>query len=86
MIWKHQTLIVNLNVTWTVKLSLKSDWLTGMLFQDEQRCWSRNMLHLVKSGSACVKVKQKQQYCEILLALAFFLFKKKTLVNLVNQI
>jgi len=27
--------------------SLKSDWLFGISFQDQQRCWSRNMLYLV---------------------------------------
>jgi len=32
-------------------------WLIGMLFQDQQRCRSRNMLHLVKSGSSCVHVQ-----------------------------
>ncbi len=36
----------------TFDLYFKSDWLITMLFQDQQRCWPRNMLHLVKSGSA----------------------------------
>jgi len=47
----HQTLILSLNLTSTVNLSPNSDWLIGMLFQDLQRCWSRNMLYLMKSGS-----------------------------------
>ncbi len=34
------------------KLVLQYDWFITMLFQGQQRCWSRNMLYLVKSGSA----------------------------------
>jgi len=30
---KHLTLVVHLNLTKTVNLSLESDWLIGMLFQ-----------------------------------------------------
>ncbi len=33
--------------------NFKSDWLITMLFQGQQRCGSRNMSHLVKSGSVC---------------------------------
>ncbi len=59
-VWTHthaiysewQTLIVSLNFTKIINLFLKSDWLITMLFQGQQRCWSRNMSHLIKSGSA----------------------------------
>ncbi len=47
-----QTLIVSLNFTKIINLFFKSDWLITTLFQGQQRCWSRNMSHLVKSGSA----------------------------------
>ncbi len=50
--YKHQTLIVSLNLTKIINLFIKSDWLITMLFQGQQRCWSRNMSHLVKAGSA----------------------------------
>jgi len=40
-----------LNLTQSVSLSLKSDCLIGILFQDQQRCWSRNLLYLWKSCS-----------------------------------
>ncbi len=52
LIYKQQTLIVSLNFTKTTDLFFKSDWLITMLFQGQQRCWPRNMSHLVKSGSA----------------------------------
>ncbi len=52
--YKHQTLILSLNFTKIINLFFKSDWLITMLFQGQQRCWSRNMLHLVKSGYAAV--------------------------------
>ncbi len=47
LMYKQQTLIVSLNFP-----KIKIDWLITMLFQGQQRCWSRNMSHLVKSGSA----------------------------------
>ncbi len=50
LMYKHQTLIVNLNFTKTINWFFKSDWLITMLFQGQQRCSSRNMSHLVKSG------------------------------------
>ncbi len=50
--YKQQTLIVSLNFTKIINLFFKSDWLITMLLQGQQRCWPRNMLHLVKSGSA----------------------------------
>ncbi len=52
LIYKHQTLIISLNFTKIINLFFKSDWLITMLFQGQQRCWPRNMSHLVKSGSA----------------------------------
>ncbi len=52
LMYKHQTLIVSLNFTKIINVFFKSDWLITMLFQAQQRCWSRNMSHLVKSGSA----------------------------------
>ncbi len=48
---KHLTLGVNLKQTFLVNVSLNSDWLIGMLFQDQQGHWSRNMLYLVKPHS-----------------------------------
>ncbi len=54
LMYKQQTLIVSLNFTKIIKLFFKYDWLITMLFQCQQRCWPRNMLHLVKSGSAAV--------------------------------
>lgn len=38
IIWKHITLIASLILIKTINLSLKFDWLIGMLFQDEHRC------------------------------------------------
>ncbi len=54
--YKQQTLIVSLNFTKIINLFFKSDWLITMSFQGQQSCWSRNMLHLVKSGSATVSI------------------------------
>jgi len=34
----YLTLFVNLNLTEIVNLSLKPDWLIGILFQDQQIC------------------------------------------------
>ncbi len=51
--YKQQTLIVSLNFAKIINVFFESDWLITMLFQGQQRCWSRNMSHLVKSGSAC---------------------------------
>ncbi len=48
---KHLTVVVSLKQTCPASLSFNSDWLIGMLFQDQQGCWSRNMLYLVKSHS-----------------------------------
>ncbi len=56
---KQQTLIVTVNFTTIINLFFKSDWLITMLFQGQQRCWSKNMSHLVKSGSAFLPL-QKQ--------------------------
>ncbi len=55
MIYKHQTLIVYLNFTKIINLFFKSDWLIKMLFRGQQRCWSKNMSHLVKSVSATLQ-------------------------------
>ncbi len=54
--YKQQTLIVSLNFTKIINLFFKSDWLITMSFQGQQSCWSRNMSHLVKSGSATVSI------------------------------
>ncbi len=54
LMYKHQTLIVSLNYTQIINWFFKSDWIITMLFQGQQRCWPRNMSHLVKSGSASV--------------------------------
>ncbi len=48
----YQTLIVSLNFTKIINWFFKSDWLITMLFQGQQRYWSRNMSDLVKSDSA----------------------------------
>ncbi len=48
------TLVVRLKWSFPVNLSLNSDWLIGMLLQDQHGCWSRNMLHrigLIKTDS-----------------------------------
>ncbi len=50
--YKQQSLIVSLDFRKMINLFFKSDWLIAMLFQGQQRCLSRNMSHLVKSGSA----------------------------------
>ncbi len=52
--YKQQTLIISLNFTKIINLFFKSDWLMTMLFLGQQRCWLRNMPHLVKSVSAVV--------------------------------
>ncbi len=52
LLYKHQTLFVSLNYPKIKNLFFKSDWLITMLFQGQQKCWPRNMSHLVKSGSA----------------------------------
>ncbi len=54
--YKQQTLIISLNFKKIINLFFKSDWLITMLFLGQQRCWPRNMPHLVKSGSASVLV------------------------------
>ncbi len=52
LMYKQQTQIVSLNFRNIINLFFKSDWLIAMLFQGQQRYLSRNMSHLVKSGSA----------------------------------
>jgi len=47
--FKYFTLVLSLNLTETVNLSLKSDWLIGKLIQDQQRLWK--IWFLVKSRS-----------------------------------
>ncbi len=60
LMFKQQTLIVSLNFRKIINLFFKPDWLITMLFQGQQRCWSRNVSHLVKSGFV-------SQYRQILL-------------------
>jgi len=47
---KHLTLVVHLNLTKTVNLSLESDWLIGMLFQlyfDEKNNNKKNIYLII---------------------------------------
>ncbi len=53
--YKHQTLIVSINFIKAINVFFKSDWLITTLFQGQQRCWSRNMSHLIKSGFALLQ-------------------------------
>jgi len=42
--YKPLTLVVSLNLPLNVIPPLKSDWMIGLLLQDQQECLYRNML------------------------------------------